>query len=182
MELDRAEVICLGCAGMAGLEEAITSELGVPVIDGVAAAVRLAEAVVGLGLKTSKVSTYAASGGQAHYRLAALRGPRLEAAPGSRPPCPQRWRPAMNQLLTVEAPVSGYEMPERQESFGTEVDLASRWLGGSVLAASDESFGEKEALLTPTPSAFVPATTARAARSLTAGKPGAGASPATTGR
>lgn len=56
---DHAEVICLGCAGMAGLEEAITTELGVPVIDGVAAAVRLAEAVVGLGLKTSKVSTYA---------------------------------------------------------------------------------------------------------------------------
>jgi allantoin racemase len=56
---DHAEVICLGCAGMAGLEEAITTELGVPVIDGVGAAVRLAEAVVGLGLRTSKVSTYA---------------------------------------------------------------------------------------------------------------------------
>ena len=52
--------------------------------------------------------------------------------------------------------MSGYEMLERQESFEAEVDLASRWLGGSVLAASDESFGEKEALLTPTPSAFVP--------------------------
>lgn len=59
VELDHAEVICLGCAGMAGLEEAITSELHVPVIDGVGAAVRLAEALVGLGLKTSKVSTYA---------------------------------------------------------------------------------------------------------------------------
>jgi allantoin racemase len=59
VEVDGAEVICLGCAGMAGLEDAITSELGVPVIDGVGAAVRLAEAVVGLGLKTSKVSTYA---------------------------------------------------------------------------------------------------------------------------
>ena len=59
VEIDRAEVICLGCAGMAGLEEAITSELGVPVIDGVAAAVRLAEALVGLGLKTCKLSTYA---------------------------------------------------------------------------------------------------------------------------
>jgi allantoin racemase len=44
---------------MAGLEDAITSELGVPVIDGIGAAVRLAEAVVGMGLKTSKVSTYA---------------------------------------------------------------------------------------------------------------------------
>ncbi len=60
VERDHAEVICLGCAGMAGLEEAITTELGVPVVDGVGAAVRLAEAVVGLGLKTSKVSTYAA--------------------------------------------------------------------------------------------------------------------------
>jgi allantoin racemase len=57
--IDHAEVICLGCAGMAGLEEAITTELRVPVIDGVGAAVRLAEAVVGLGLRTSKVSTYA---------------------------------------------------------------------------------------------------------------------------
>ena len=59
VEIDKAEVICLGCAGMAGLEEAITAEVGVPVIDGVGAAVRLAEAVVGLGLKTSKISTYA---------------------------------------------------------------------------------------------------------------------------
>src|SRR2546422_4219686 len=59
VEEDHAEVICLGCAGMAGLEEAITSELSVPVIDGVGAAVPLAEAVVGLGLKASKRSTYA---------------------------------------------------------------------------------------------------------------------------
>src|SRR5215510_14513371 len=60
VEADHGEVICLGCAGMAGLEEAITTELRVPVIDGVGAAVRLAEAIVGLGLRTSKVSTYAA--------------------------------------------------------------------------------------------------------------------------
>ena len=59
VEVDRAEVICLGCAGMAGLEEAVTGALGAPVIDGVGAAVRLAEAVVGLGLKTSKILTYA---------------------------------------------------------------------------------------------------------------------------
>ena len=39
---------------------------------------------------------------------------------------------------------------------GTETDLASRWLGGSVLAASDESFGEKENLLTPAAAAFEP--------------------------
>ncbi|MBP2703971.1 Asp/Glu/hydantoin racemase [Microbispora sp. RL4-1S] len=57
---DHAEVICLGCGGMAGLDEAITARLGVPVVDGVAAGVRLAEAVAGLGLRTSKVCTYAA--------------------------------------------------------------------------------------------------------------------------
>ena len=59
VEADRAEVICLGCAGMAGLEQAITTELGVPVIDGIGAAVRLAEAVVGLGVQTSKIGAYA---------------------------------------------------------------------------------------------------------------------------
>lgn len=59
VEEEFAEVICLGCAGLAGIEDAIRSELGVPVIDGVAAAVRLAEAVVGLGLSTSKRWTYA---------------------------------------------------------------------------------------------------------------------------
>ncbi len=38
----------------------------------------------------------------------------------------------------------------------SETDLASRWLGGSVIAASDESFGEKENLLNPAPAAFEP--------------------------
>ena len=57
---DGADVICLGCAGMAGVTSAITAKLGVPAIDGVAAAVALAQAVVGLGLSTSKVGVYAA--------------------------------------------------------------------------------------------------------------------------
>jgi allantoicase len=35
-------------------------------------------------------------------------------------------------------------------------DLAARWLGASVMSASDESFGDKENLLTPTPAAFEP--------------------------
>jgi allantoicase len=38
----------------------------------------------------------------------------------------------------------------------TAVDLASRWLGGSVVAASDESFGDKENLLNPAPAVFEP--------------------------
>ena len=36
------------------------------------------------------------------------------------------------------------------------VDLASRWLGASVMSASDESFGDKENLLKPSPAAFEP--------------------------
>ena len=56
---DRAEVICLGCGGMAGLDEKVAAAVGAPVVDGVAAAVKLAEAVVGLGLRTSKVRSYA---------------------------------------------------------------------------------------------------------------------------
>jgi allantoin racemase len=58
ISLDRAEVICLGCGGLSGVAEAIADQLGVPVVDGVAAAVRLAEAVAGLGLRTSKVGAY----------------------------------------------------------------------------------------------------------------------------
>ncbi|ABG94372.1 possible hydantoin racemase [Rhodococcus jostii RHA1] len=56
---DKAEVICLGCGGMAGLDDRIGERTGVPVVDGVSAAVKLAESLVGLGLSTSKVRTYA---------------------------------------------------------------------------------------------------------------------------
>jgi allantoin racemase len=56
---DQAEVICLGCGGMAGLDEKVRAAIGTPVVDGVAAAVKLAEALVGLGLSTSKTGTYA---------------------------------------------------------------------------------------------------------------------------
>ena len=38
----------------------------------------------------------------------------------------------------------------------SRIDLASRWLGGSVLLASDESFGFKENLLVPGPADFTP--------------------------
>jgi allantoicase len=62
----------------------------------------------------------------------------------------------MTIVLKSGAAITGYTVPERQEDFGPEVDLASRWLGGSVLAASDESFGEKENLLVPSPAAFEP--------------------------
>ncbi|MFI8786269.1 aspartate/glutamate racemase family protein [Streptomyces sp. NPDC055105] len=60
VERDKAEVICLGCGGMAGLTERVVKRTGVPVVDGVAAAVTIAESLVRLGLSTSKVRTYAA--------------------------------------------------------------------------------------------------------------------------
>jgi allantoin racemase len=56
---DHAEVICLGCGGMAELEDKVRERTGVPVVDGVAAAVAIAESLVRLGLRTSKVRTYA---------------------------------------------------------------------------------------------------------------------------
>jgi len=56
---DKAEVICLGCGGMAELEAKVRERTGVPVVDGVAAAVTIAESLVRMGLKTSKVRTYA---------------------------------------------------------------------------------------------------------------------------
>lgn len=55
---DRAEAIILGCAGMSSLCERLTKATGVPVIDGVTAALKIAEALVGAGYATSKVSAY----------------------------------------------------------------------------------------------------------------------------
>jgi allantoin racemase len=56
---DRAEAIVLGCAGMADLAGELAEEHRLPVIDGVAASVPLAEALVRLGLKTSRLGAYA---------------------------------------------------------------------------------------------------------------------------
>jgi allantoin racemase len=57
---DRAEAIVLGCAGMAELAFALSREHGVPVLDGIVCAVKLAEGLVSVGLRTSKVGAYAA--------------------------------------------------------------------------------------------------------------------------
>jgi allantoin racemase len=55
-----AEVLVLGCAGMTGLQRTVGQKLGLPVVDGVAAAVKLAESLVALGLTTSRAGSYAA--------------------------------------------------------------------------------------------------------------------------
>ncbi|TYC21590.1 Asp/Glu/hydantoin racemase [Micromonospora sp. MP36] len=54
-----AEALVLGCAGFAGRATSIEEELGIPVVDPVAAAMLFAEGLVRLGLRTSKISTYA---------------------------------------------------------------------------------------------------------------------------
>ncbi len=54
MREDHCGAIVLGCGGMATLAQTLTRELGLPVIDGVGAAVKMVESLVSLGLTTSK--------------------------------------------------------------------------------------------------------------------------------
>lgn len=58
VDIDGAEVICLGCAGMTGLDKRLEGELNVPVVDGVVGAMKLLEGILGYGLKTSKRLAY----------------------------------------------------------------------------------------------------------------------------
>lgn len=55
---DMAEVIVLGCAGMAGLDKSMEAKLGAPVLDGVICALILAVGFVRHGITTSKVRRY----------------------------------------------------------------------------------------------------------------------------
>ncbi|MCW2733961.1 MAG: Hydantoin racemase [Mycobacterium sp.] len=55
-----AEAVVLGCAGLADLVEPLSLALGVPVIDGVAAAVGIATGLLAMGLNTSRANTFAA--------------------------------------------------------------------------------------------------------------------------
>jgi len=56
---DHADAIVLGCAGMADLNARLSKRFGLPVIDGVACAVTMAEALVAAGLSTSKAGAFA---------------------------------------------------------------------------------------------------------------------------
>jgi allantoin racemase len=58
VEEDGAEVLILTCAGLAGLHRELQERLGVPVLEGIACAVRLAELLVDLGLRTSRRNEY----------------------------------------------------------------------------------------------------------------------------
>jgi allantoin racemase len=54
-----AETLCLGCGAMISVREELERRLGVPVVEAVPAAVAYAEALVSLGLTTSKVRSFA---------------------------------------------------------------------------------------------------------------------------
>lgn len=60
IEEDGAEVIVLGCCGLAGLDAKLHERLGVPVLDPVASAVKVLEDLVDLKLRTSRVMSFRA--------------------------------------------------------------------------------------------------------------------------
>jgi len=56
---DGAETVILGCAGMSDLADWLSTESGVPIIEGVAAAVGLVAGLASSGIATSKVGVFA---------------------------------------------------------------------------------------------------------------------------
>jgi allantoin racemase len=58
VETDGAEVILLGCAGMAGLQASVAAEVDVPVVDAVWAGVVMVGALARAGAQTSKRNLY----------------------------------------------------------------------------------------------------------------------------
>jgi allantoin racemase len=59
MAQDHAEAIILGCAGLQPLVRPAAASLGIPVIEGVAAAIKQVEGLLSLGLSTSKRGQWA---------------------------------------------------------------------------------------------------------------------------
>ena len=59
VERDGSDAVVLGCAGMAEMCQHIADEIGVPVVDGVAAATLTVQSLVTMGLRTGKRGEYA---------------------------------------------------------------------------------------------------------------------------
>jgi Asp/Glu/hydantoin racemase len=59
IELDAAEVIIFGGAPISGLAREVAAQIPVPVLDGVSCAVRMAEAVVGMQLRSPSRGSFA---------------------------------------------------------------------------------------------------------------------------
>src|SRR5258708_11454624 len=86
---DRAEAIVLGCAGMADLAAALSREHRLPVVDGVGAAVKLAQGPVSLRHKTSKQGGHAPPPAKPYAgQFSAFTPPAQHAAHNQAPPHP----------------------------------------------------------------------------------------------
>ncbi|WP_439657373.1 aspartate/glutamate racemase family protein [Lentzea sp. HUAS TT2] len=68
---DRSDVVVLGCAGMTAQRAEIERRVGVPVVDGVQAAVLQVESLVRMGLRTSAVGEFAAPPAKSYSGLLA---------------------------------------------------------------------------------------------------------------
>ena len=77
---DDAEAICLGCAGFADFADSLEAELGIPVLDGVVCATKMAESIIDMGRKTSKYKTYRFPERKAYTGLMQHFGSKSEAA------------------------------------------------------------------------------------------------------
>ena len=84
---DDCDVIVLGCAGMADLAGTISGQIGVPVVDGVAAATTMVQSLVAMGLTTSTRCEFARTPGQGRQRTAQRLRPDLTR--------PSRWSVAV---------------------------------------------------------------------------------------
>ena len=78
LDQDGCESIVLGCAGMVDMARSLSEELGVPVVEGVTAAVKFIEGLAALGMTNSK------RGGYAPPRSKAYTGGFARYAPGLR--------------------------------------------------------------------------------------------------
>ena len=161
-----AEVICLGCAGLAGIEEQLRDQMPVPIIDGVAAAAR----------HSSRASFAAGSPPARQGPLPAL-SPRAGAGnPGSGRNCQLSChdqaadvQPALRigrrmrtQALAARDSACQRQAPGRQNrdadaaELSPPTDLASAALGGTVVYASDELFADARNLVSPAPATHDP--------------------------
>jgi allantoin racemase len=58
IEEDGAEVLITTCAGLAGMQEELSRRLNVPVLEGISCAVKLAEVLIDLRVRTTRVGQY----------------------------------------------------------------------------------------------------------------------------
>jgi len=70
---DGAEAIILGCAGLADLVGPLQDRLGIPVVEGVSAAVALADGLLAQGLHTSRAQTWAAASSERATQAGSVR-------------------------------------------------------------------------------------------------------------